>query len=245
METLVPPPEAPVSAPQPVVGEVNPPISDNGIPVARRPDGNLALTGEEIRLLHQQRIEVLSDSPDAAGQAMSTLSQNAAAPTVGVDSSSLISLTVPQEPAITPIVNVPVEPLPRPVAQKDPPREVPKEVPKVAVVRQPVKDDSVRKLAKEETMAKKLDKISPAAGAGNRFVQLGSVKSEEAAKSGWSSMQKTYPAQLGSLSLSVQRVDLGTKGIYWRIRGGPLSEGEAKQVCTTLKSRGQDCILAK
>jgi hypothetical protein len=41
------------------------------------------------------------------------------------------------------------------------------------------------------------------------------------------------------------RVDLGEKGIFWRLRAGPMDEGQARSICSTLAKRSQGCIIAK
>lgn len=81
------------------------------------------------------------------------------------------------------------------------------------------------------------------AGVANRMVQLGAVRSEEAAKAEWSRLQARYRAQLGGLSPSIQRVDLGARGIYWRVRGGPVSADAGKKICETLSRSQQNCMV--
>jgi len=44
----------------------------------------------------------------------------------------------------------------------------------------------------------------------------------------------------------IKRVDLGAKGIYYRLRvAGLADKTAATNLCTRLKSRGQDCIVTK
>ena len=86
---------------------------------------------------------------------------------------------------------------------------------------------------------------SPAA-AGSYRLQLGALKTEEAAKTEWLKLQRQNSDVLGKLSLSVSRVDLGAKGTYYRIQAGPIAdEGRAAQDCAALKSRNVGCILVK
>lgn len=87
-------------------------------------------------------------------------------------------------------------------------------------------------------------KIVP--GTGYRL-QLGALKTEDAAKAEFVRLQKAQPDVLGKLSLSVSKVALGGgKGIYYRIQAGPIaSEAQAAQGCATLKSRNVSCILIK
>jgi cell division septation protein DedD len=90
-------------------------------------------------------------------------------------------------------------------------------------------------------------KPAPApAATGSYRLQLGALKSEEAAKTEWLKLQRQNADVLGKLSLSVSRVDLGAKGTYYRIQAGPVAdEGRAAQDCAALKSRNVGCILVK
>lgn len=84
----------------------------------------------------------------------------------------------------------------------------------------------------------------PASGAYR--LQLGALGSEEAAKQEWLRLQKQQPDVLGKLSLAVSRIDLGAKGVYYRIQAGPIADAaQAEQSCATLKSRNVGCILVK
>ena len=77
-------------------------------------------------------------------------------------------------------------------------------------------------------------------------MQLGAVRSEEAAKQEWQRLQKSQPAVLGKLGLFIARVDLGDKGVFYRIQAGPIAgEAEATKSCAALKDRKIGCILVK
>ena len=58
----------------------------------------------------------------------------------------------------------------------------------------------------------------PALSAGDYFVQLASVKSDQSARKEWVRLQKVHAELLGDLALDVQRADLGDRGIFYRIR---------------------------
>jgi sporulation related protein len=86
----------------------------------------------------------------------------------------------------------------------------------------------------------------PPAAAGSYRLQLGALKTEEAAKAEWLKLQRQNSDVLGKLSLSVSRIQLGAKGTYYRIQAGPVAdEGRASQACAALKSRNVSCILVK
>lgn len=87
---------------------------------------------------------------------------------------------------------------------------------------------------------------SPPAAAGSYRLQLGALKTEDAAKQEWLRLQRQQPDVLGKLSLTVSRVDLGDRGIYYRIQAGPIGDAaQAAQSCAALKSRNVGCILVK
>lgn len=84
---------------------------------------------------------------------------------------------------------------------------------------------------------------SPAAG-GGFLVQLASVSNQEAAQREWGRMQARHPQQLGSLTLNVERADLGERGIFFRIQAGPLASREAaNSLCAQLRAQQQDCLV--
>jgi hypothetical protein len=68
----------------------------------------------------------------------------------------------------------------------------------------------------------------------------------EAAQSAYADIQQRYSSVLGSLNPVIQQADLGTKGIYYRVRVGPwASRDEAIQVCESLKAAGGSCFVTQ
>lgn len=77
-------------------------------------------------------------------------------------------------------------------------------------------------------------------------VQIGSLRTEAAAKTAWDKRRKENSALLGGLSLLVNRADLGRKGIYYRVQAGPLKDlAEAKRVCDALKKKKVACLVIR
>jgi TolA-binding protein len=69
-------------------------------------------------------------------------------------------------------------------------------------------------------------------------VHLASYKHEAEAAKGWSQLQARYPA-LKPMEARLSRVDLGPKGIYFRLKAGPLADQKAAQtLCRQLKGAG-------
>ena len=86
---------------------------------------------------------------------------------------------------------------------------------------------------------------SVSAGSGGFKVQLVSVKQQDQTGQEWARLQHSYP-ELAPLHMSVMRVDLGEKGIWYRIYGGPLSDAAAAgQLCGALKAKNQGCVVVK
>jgi cell division septation protein DedD len=80
---------------------------------------------------------------------------------------------------------------------------------------------------------------------GGWVVQLGAVRSEAEARAAWNHLKSLHKDELSGLDDDIVRVDLGAKGIYWRIRGGPLDEAQARLLCATLTKQDQGCLIAR
>jgi hypothetical protein len=83
-----------------------------------------------------------------------------------------------------------------------------------------------------------------AKAAGGWVVQLGAVHSEAEAKTEWNRLTGQHH-QLASLSADIVRVDIPGKGVFWRVRGGPLDEAAARVLCSDLTKQGQGCLVAR
>jgi cell division septation protein DedD len=73
-------------------------------------------------------------------------------------------------------------------------------------------------------------------------VQLASAKTEDVAKSTWARLQAAHGDVLANLRMQPSKVDLGDKGVWYRVQAGPLDEKQAQGVCGTLKTRKADCV---
>jgi hypothetical protein len=83
----------------------------------------------------------------------------------------------------------------------------------------------------------------PPAKAGGRRIQLGSVRSEEAARQEWDRIKRSNSDLLGNLSVAPVRADLRDKGVFFRIQAGPVTD--ADRICRELKQRNIGCIIAQ
>jgi cell division septation protein DedD len=84
------------------------------------------------------------------------------------------------------------------------------------------------------------------AKAGGTRLQLGSVRSEDAARQEWERIKRKNSDLLGNLSATPIRADLGDKGVYYRIQTAPVADpSAAERICSELKQRSIGCIIAR
>jgi hypothetical protein len=84
-----------------------------------------------------------------------------------------------------------------------------------------------------------------AASAGVVALQIGAYKSEDEANAAWGSFTHKHP-MAASYQSSVKKVDLGDKGIWYRLRLGTFPDKTAAGAfCDKLKADGGNCFLAK
>jgi len=74
------------------------------------------------------------------------------------------------------------------------------------------------------------------------YVQLSSQRSEEAARQSAENIARRYGVLFGGANLEVQRVDLGERGIFYRVRVPANSLESANNICTNVKAAGGDCF---
>jgi hypothetical protein len=81
--------------------------------------------------------------------------------------------------------------------------------------------------------------------AGRAVLQIGAYESEEIADGAWAAFRARHGDVAGTLAQDIQRVDLGAKGIWYRLRIGPFSDkGGAAAACEKLKAQGATCFVA-
>lgn len=87
---------------------------------------------------------------------------------------------------------------------------------------------------------------SPAAGGKGYRLQLGAMRTPESAREEWGRLERQNADLLGKLAYAAPRVDLGNRGVFYRIQVGPVTEAAAAdRTCNELKRRGVGCILVK
>jgi hypothetical protein len=82
--------------------------------------------------------------------------------------------------------------------------------------------------------------------AGKLRLQLGSVRSADAARGEWERLKRDNHDLLGSMSAVAIRADLGDKGVYYRIQAGPIADAStADRICGELRQRRLPCIIVR
>ena len=98
--------------------------------------------------------------------------------------------------------------------------------------------------AGENRTAKNQKLVTAVQVAGPYTIQLAALRDEASVRTLWKDLQKRYPAQLGALSMRIERADLGQKGIYYRLRATGLSTDKAaRNVCHDLSKDKVACLF--
>jgi SPOR domain len=77
-------------------------------------------------------------------------------------------------------------------------------------------------------------------------VQLGALRSPDAARAEWARLKRVQSDLLGKLTAVAVRADLGDKGIFYRIEAGAFHDpAAASRLCGELKRRKLGCTLVR
>ena len=126
-------------------------------------------------------------------------------------------------------------------AKLQPETQTPKEEPKEEIkieIKQP--EPSVV-ASKPKAQAQKEQAIAN----GSWQIQLISSPNKSAMEKAWNDLSKKY-AVLKGLPHEVETADLGSKGIFYRLKAGAFKERvEADKICNSIKSAGGSCLVKK
>lgn len=79
---------------------------------------------------------------------------------------------------------------------------------------------------------------------GTFMVQIGAIGDRAKADVLWNDVKSKNSAVLANLEMDVMPVDLGERGILYRVRGGMIESREAADaICNSLKSNNQGCLV--
>ncbi len=82
-------------------------------------------------------------------------------------------------------------------------------------------------------------------GGSGYYVQVSAQKSEEEAKSSFRGIQARHAGLLGGQQPVIRRKDLGSRGIFYGAQVGPFSREAAAKLCEDLKAAGQSCMIQR
>lgn len=118
------------------------------------------------------------------------------------------------------------------------------EVAKAEVAKQP--EQYIQPLKAEqlpETTSKTTPKTTPKTN-GKYLVQLGAFGQKKTAEQLWIKLQAKFPVILGGLGPDIMMIDLGKKGVFYRLRGGMIADRKlADQICVGLSAKKQPCMV--
>ena len=78
------------------------------------------------------------------------------------------------------------------------------------------------------------------------FVQIAARNDQAAAMAAFADLQQKYASVLGNHSPSVRKVDLGEKGVWYRLMVGPMpSKADADKLCEDLKTAGMKSCFSR
>jgi hypothetical protein len=82
---------------------------------------------------------------------------------------------------------------------------------------------------------------APGEGSSGLYALVASQRSEADARAAYRMLQGQYPNILGPREAVIRRTDFGSEGTYYRVEIGPLTAGQADQLCGSLKEAGGQC----
>lgn len=87
--------------------------------------------------------------------------------------------------------------------------------------------------------------LPPASTSGNFVVQIAAFRTIEEAEEAWIAFIARFPDLSAGRSPSIIEADLGSRGIYHRLRIAAFeTRDDASRYCQALSQRGQDCLVA-
>ena len=148
----------------------------------------------------------------------------------------------------------PEQPMPRPAPKETAAPPPPAAAPPAAAPAPPVPSASKPQAAATpapkaapKPAAKETPEAAPAKSvpAGAVRIQLASLRSPEAAKEEWSRLKREHPDTLGKLTAVAVRIDLGDKGVWYRVQTQVFDNAAAAdRLCADLKKQKIGCSLA-
>jgi cell division septation protein DedD len=110
----------------------------------------------------------------------------------------------------------------------------------------PAQSEKAEKPAKPPAEVASTPPAASAPASGGYRIQLAAVRSHDAAEKEWARLLKANKDLLGKLKLTVAQANLGARGTFYRVQGGPVGDRQAAtDLCAKLKARNVSCIIVK
>jgi cell division septation protein DedD len=244
-------------------------VVESTVPAATTPAAE-ASTDVQVEAANARPVEVVSVSPagvsvntqpiaDAvsAAQTAAQSATDATADTVqnaaqaALDQATqAVTTTAPPIPVARPssVQTQPVQVAPaQPQAQSATPIQLatPATAPTQPVTPQPVTPQPVVQQPVATQPAPTPAALPSSVPAGDFVVQLASLRSEEEARATFGRLQNRFGSILSGFGPNIQRADLGDRGIYHRVRVGPMDRAAADSLCQRYQSAGGDCFVQR
>ncbi|MEQ8664304.1 MAG: SPOR domain-containing protein [Rhodospirillales bacterium] len=220
VEHLLPPPEEPMTLPENTAAVSEPAVASTG---AAETMGDIA-EGQPMAL-----------EPMALDPAMTTAA-DAPPPAPPAEEPTTSALDASSEPPSMP------EPIAEAPATTETASNTPE--PKPAPEPEPAPEPATQAAAETQPSA---DLASRLPTSDTYRIQLAALRSQDRAEAEWKRLRAAHTDLLGRLGLSIVRVDLGgDKGIFYRLRAGPLADAAAaKALCGELSTRNVGCLVVR
>jgi len=123
--------------------------------------------------------------------------------------------------------------------------EIPLKRPAPKVIEEVVPEETAVEVAKAvEEITPAATVTPPAAKTGDYMIQIAAIDTIAKAEAIWMSAVRKNSAALVELTPEFMRVDLGAKGVMYRVRGGMFETRQAAaNICASLKNNNQDCLV--
>lgn len=205
--------------------------------------------------VNTQPIAEAVSAAQTAAQSVETTTQEAlqnAAQAALSEATQAVASTAPPVPVARP-ATVPVQTQPVQVAPAQTPNQsaapvqlaTPATAPTQAATPQPVVPQPAA-TQPVTTPPAATQPVTPASvPAGDFVVQLASLRSEDEARATFGRLQNRFGSILSGFGPNIQRADLGDRGIYHRVRVGPMDRAAADSLCQRYQSAGGDCFVQR
>jgi hypothetical protein len=112
----------------------------------------------------------------------------------------------------------------------------------IEMLMQPKQPELTRRTAQPAPMVARAKPGHKYSSGSNSAIHLASFRTRKSAIRGWAQIKRAHAKLVGGLDHFISKVNLGRKGMYYRLKVGPFDSAKsANSVCRKLKQRRQFC----